>query len=250
MSFLSNVWNWAKGNSIVSSLAKTAALGFMLNQVTKQMYKNNDAGKEPDRGNRVTVKANTNNNIPVIYGEAYVGGVITDAQMTNNNRTMWFCVTLSETTGNLLSSNFATESQFDVDEVYWNSMRVGFKADGNTVNNLTDEDGNVNSNVNGLIKMYFFRKGSQTPWNFSSETTTSSQYAYNLMPNWTATDLMTNLAFVLVRVDYSSKNDVRSLGELKFKVRNSMTKPGDVMYDYMNNSRYGAGIPDSEIYIQ
>jgi hypothetical protein len=30
-------------------------------------------------------------------------------------------------------------------------------------------------------------------------------------------------------------------------MKNTMTLPGDVLYDYMTNTRYGAGIPEAEI---
>ena len=34
---------------------------------------------------------------------------------------------------------------------------------------------------------------------------------------------------------------------VKFHVTNSMTQPGDCIYDYMTNEMYGAGIDPAEI---
>jgi hypothetical protein len=34
---------------------------------------------------------------------------------------------------------------------------------------------------------------------------------------------------------------------MRFKIQNSMTLPGDCIYDYMTNTRYGAGIDPAEI---
>jgi hypothetical protein len=61
---------------------------------------------------------------------------------------------------------------------------------------------------------------------------------------------MDKLAFALVRVEYNKEKSVTSLGEIEFKMNNTMFEPGDCVYDYMTNTRYGAGIPESEIYLQ
>jgi hypothetical protein len=60
---------------------------------------------------------------------------------------------------------------------------------------------------------------------------------------------MTNLCFALIRIDYNREKNVTGLGDIKFVIENSMTKPGDCLYDYMTNTRYGAGISAEEIYI-
>jgi hypothetical protein len=59
---------------------------------------------------------------------------------------------------------------------------------------------------------------------------------------------MDNLVFAVVSVEYNKERNVTSLGELEFKITNSMTLPGDVLNDYMKNTRYGAGLTDAEIY--
>jgi hypothetical protein len=59
---------------------------------------------------------------------------------------------------------------------------------------------------------------------------------------------MNNLAFAIVRIDYDKEKDVTSLGEFKFRINNTMYQAGDCLYDYMTNTRYGAGIDSGEIY--
>ena len=73
-------------------------------------------------------------------------------------------------------------------------------------------------------------------------------FARDLMPTWTANHAMTDLVFALVRVEYNKERNVTSLGDIEFKLTNTMTLPGDCVNDYMRNTRYGAGIPDAEIY--
>lgn len=59
--------------------------------------------------------------------------------------------------------------------------------------------------------------------------------------------MMNDLNFVVVSVRYNAEKDIRNLGEWTFRVRNTMKQPGDVLFDYMTNTRYGAGIPEAEI---
>jgi hypothetical protein len=68
------------------------------------------------------------------------------------------------------------------------------------------------------------------------------------MPNWTANHDMTNLVFAIVKITYNKEKNVTGLGDMKFVLENSMSEPGDCLYDYMTNTRYGAGIASTEIY--
>jgi hypothetical protein len=67
------------------------------------------------------------------------------------------------------------------------------------------------------------------------------------MPGWTPNHSMSKLAFALIKMQFSAENDITELGEITFKLRNTMSEPGDVMVDYMTNIRYGCSIPISEI---
>jgi 1-deoxy-D-xylulose 5-phosphate reductoisomerase len=58
---------------------------------------------------------------------------------------------------------------------------------------------------------------------------------------------MNNLVFAIVEVTYNKTKNVTSLPNMSFAIQNSMTMPGDCLWDYMTNTRYGAGIPASEI---
>jgi len=80
---------------------------------------NSAAGSQ---GGRIQIPPATNNKIPVVYGSAYVNGIITDARLKSlggiNNDTMYYCVVLSEYTNNLTTPSYGIES------IVWNDLRL------------------------------------------------------------------------------------------------------------------------------
>lgn len=248
MSFLSGVVKFFKSDSIGSSLAKTAILGFVLNKLSKSALKDNQSGTENiDAGVRLQIAPNAESKIPVLYGSAFFGGNINDAAMTNANKTMWYSLALSETTGTKYSSGGPTEYTFE--NVYWNDQRIIFESDGVTVSYTVDRSGTIDRSLSGLVKVYLY----------AGDTSSASQQAvdgysitaanaYDLFPNWTSsTHVMEDLVFALVRVDYNREKNVTGIGNMLFHVTSNMYAPGDVFYDYMTNTRYGAGIDSAEI---
>ena len=253
MSFIDSVIGFGKkavgflgGDSIGGSLARTALLGYALNRVIKSANKGNDALR--DEGSEVTVDPDTTHSIPVLYGSAYVTGKITDAILTSDNKTMYVCYTLCEKTGNLIDG---TASQINFNELYIDGFRISFQTDGKTVKTIFDTDGNQSDVWNGLIEVYPYNGGSTSATTFTSESTGNSSSAYSIFPTWSSTDTMDNLVFCIIKYTYNKKQKLTSIGrEVKFKLTNTMSKPGDVMNDYLQNTRYGAGVPSGEIDIQ
>ena len=243
-SIVKGVGGFLQSNTLGSQLAKTALYGFALNKVLKSIQKSQDNQALKDQGTTVSVNPDVKNPIPVVYGDAYTSGILTDAYLANNNTTMWFCLTLSEMTGNLING---TPSAISFKEVYYNGLRLDFKTDGYTVDLAYDDSGNSTNTYSGLISIYPFVNGSTNPVNFTSESTGNSSSAYSLFPTWSSTDTMNGLVFAIVKINYSAKNKISSVGDFKFKLSNTMKQPGDVLYDYITNTRYGAGIPAAEI---
>jgi len=236
-------FTWFTGGGIAAQLARTVVTGVALNQVNKAISKEQkkDTQKQQDQGVRLKVDPDPTAKIPVVYGRAALAGIVTDAQITNNNMTMWYCITLCEVTGNLALGQGAA-SQINLLRVYRDNQKLIFGSDAVTVVKTVDHSGVENTDINGLVKVYYFRNGSSSG--------PSSIPAYSLIPGWTANHAMTNLAFALVRVDYNREKNVTGLGTLRFVLENTMSQPGDCLYDYMTNTRYGAGIPAQEIYAQ
>lgn len=254
MSWLDDIVSAGKSlikSDIGSSLAKTVTLSLLLNQVNKSINKENSKpdisnSTQPDRFVREQLSPDVNHSIPVIYGTAFTKGIITDAFMSDDNLTMWYCITICEKTGTLLSSGADSEISFL--EIYWNNQKLAFASDGVVVASATDPDGVTNTDVAQLMEIYCYNNGSTSPTLPSGYSNPFLNSAYSVFPNWSSQKQMNGLVFCLVKLKYNAEKNVTSLGELEFKLRNSMTLPGDVLLDYMTNTRYGAGIASTEIY--
>jgi hypothetical protein len=247
-SAISSVGGFLGGDSVGSGLARTALLGYANNRINKMINKDSDSRpsqSQTQAGTRVQVNPDPNYNVPVVYGNAYVSGAVTDARMVNNKQTMWFVLTICEKTGNKIDG---TPSEISIQEVYVDGYRMVFKSDGITADYGVTPDGDRFEGFDNNIRVYPFVNGSANPANITSESNGNTASADNVMPNWTSNHTMDELVFALVRVDYDSPNDITGLGEVKFRVNNTMEDPGDCLFDYMTNTRYGAGVPESEVF--
>lgn len=255
--FASSALDWLGGNTIGAQIVRTAGTGFLLNKITSAVSKENDATRpeqlsrtadpyEPDKGVRVQVNADMEHRVPVVYGTAYLGGIITDAALSEDGLKMGFVLTICEQTGKLWSTD--ANSQIDFLEIYWDDGLVSFESDGFTVNHITDRDGNVDTSLGGLVRIYCYSGNSESPVVPNGYTNNALVYAYDGWPNWTSDHMMNDLVFVQVEVNYNKEKGSTKLGNLNFKMQNSLTLPGDVMYDYLTSSRYGAGVSEEEIY--
>lgn len=256
MSFLDDIidvsktaYNFISGNGVASTLVKTIGTAYVVNQISKSIAKDNATDTTADTGVRLQLEPASENKIPVLYGEAYFGGIITDAVMTNTNKTMYYCITLSEQTGVKLSDS--AQSIFTFEDIYWNDQRIVFQYDGVTADHTVDRNGVVDTSIVNQVKIWCYSGSSDLPATIQASYPHQANQtkAYNVMPNWTSsTHQMSDLVFAIVKVDYDKDKNITGLGNLTFNIRNSMKMPGDCIYDYMTNTRYGAGIPASEIY--
>jgi hypothetical protein len=240
----SSALGFFKGGSIGSQLARTAITGYALSKLYKAI---NPAENQTDKGSREQINADVTNSIPVIYGNAWTGGIITDAVMSTNT-TMYICLTLCEKTGNL-NLGTGSASEISIGEIWWNNKRLAFRSDGITVDATYDLNGNACTGPAGNIQIWLYNNGSESPTPPAPFTSVTSDDAYNIFPNWTANHDMTNLVFAIVKLDYDPEKEVTGVGEFRFEITNTMTLPGDCLFDYMTNERYGAGIPSANIYL-
>lgn len=248
MSFIDSIIGFGKqalgfvtGNSLGGAVVRSVITGVALNKLTKSINKSNDSARtEPEeRGVTVSTRASTENKIPVLYGQAVTGGQLIDVRMSNNNNTMHYVYAISEVTDILISTGLP--SVFTFNNIYWSNYRINFQSNGITLANLEDLQGGTRSNWAGNVEVYCYRNGSSNgvvPVGYSGTVPP----AYTVVPGWTASWQMSNLVFAVVKVNYVREFNLVGIGDMSFDVSNTMTLPGDVLYDISVSNRYGAGI--------
>lgn len=255
MSFFGGITNIFTGGGALGSLVRTVAMGYIVKKLSNSATKENETGSRNaeqknapgiDNGVRLQVPPAADEKIPVLYGSAFFGGIISDAVMSNNNQRMHYVLTLAEKTGTLYSNSAVTSYSFG--SIFYNDQTVTFNADGVTINYTTDRSGNRDDSLNGLVKIYCYAGGSGSAnQRFPTGTSGTAVNAYSVVSGWTSAHAMNNLVFAVVEVNYSAERNIKGIGDVKFQVTSSMNKPGDVIYDYATNNLYGANIANTEI---
>ena len=233
--------------SFVVNLVVSMAISFAVSSVIGGPNAPGAGGSDQarDPGNRVQVPPGTANKLPVVYGDAWVGGTMVDLSITNNNQKMFYVLALSEVTN---SNAGQIPDAITFGDVYFAGKKCIFNATNQyEVDALLDEStGESETNVAGKIQMYFYSNGSSSPTN-SSSTAFSIMQNPDLVYQWDSTKLMTNCAFVIMVLTYSVTANIRGLAQTKFQVMNSRHKPGECISDYLINTKYGAAIPLTQI---
>jgi len=176
----------------------------------------NDAQGQPNPGNNQQLGPAGDNKVPVVYGSAYVGGIVTDLSITSNNQQIYYVLTLAEVT-NTEGQNGATPDTYTFGDVYWGGKRCVFDpTDQYKVTGLLDEStGITDTTVNGKINIYLFRNGSSSGVN-TAQTAIQIMQSANLVYQWDATKLMSNVAFAIVQLTYSrhgSRSPTAAIGQ-------------------------------------
>jgi hypothetical protein len=249
-SLVSGVTDFFSSKSVGANLAKTALLGYTLNRVNSTVNKSNahqipSPNAPVDPGVRLQVPPASDYKVPVVYGAATFGGVITDAWLTTDRQNMYYVITLCERTGTKLSNS--TASAFVFNDVFLNDNRVIFQNDGITVDYMIDREGNQDISVRNLVEIYCYAGDSDTPVVPEYYTNAGLDPAYDIMPNWDSSFTMDDLVFAIVKITYTKDKGVNGVPNMKFSITNTMSLPGDCIYDYMTNTRYGAGIDPADI---
>ena len=183
----------------------------------------------------------TTNKIPLVYGSAYTGPVLTDAIISTDNTTMWYVLACSEVTDT---------GSMSFGEIYLDNRLISLGAPTfpTQVVSLTNNAGQVDTTISGNMYLYKFSNGSSSGVNTSQTAIQILQdSAIPVDRRWTSTDTMDNTAFIIIKLIYNVDKQVTGLGQIKVNMINSLTKPGDVLLDYMQNTRYGCAIPLSQI---
>lgn len=204
----------------------------------------NDATQNP--GSRAQVPPAGDNKVPVIYGAAYVGGIITDLSITSDNQKMFYVLTLAEVTN---TESGSSPDTYTFGDVYFGGKKCvfGTGADTYKVVGLLDEStGVTDTTVSGKMNIYLYRNGSSSGVN-TTLTAIQVMQSSGLVYTWDGTKLMTNAAFAIIELTYNAQANITGIQQTKFQLTNSRYKTGDCFSDYWQSTRYGAGLPLSEI---
>lgn len=214
---------------------------------------NKGVNSAANQGGRIQVPPASNNKIPVVYGSAFVNGIITDARLVNKNNTMYYCIVLSEKC-NISSATYT------VDDIYWNDLRLTAVDSSSNSHKILDGRKTVDGPGEDFIDTNFVVDGKSMVevrvyagstasanqiWPAPSTGNTQAGYAYwgDGDNSWTTAYEMKGLVFAIVKVNYDSNKGFTGLPNMTFKLSNSVNNPADVWFDYMTSERYGAGLP-------
>ena len=234
----------------VSTGAAFSMLAFAINMVvssiiakaffTPQQSSNELSGSSPNPGNRTQIAPATDNKLPIVYGDAWVGGIITDLSITADNQTLYYVMALSEVTGE------GTDT-ITFGDVYYGGKKVVFNNTNQySVDSLLDESTGESQVINGNIKIYTYDNGSNSPVN-SGTSAIAIMNSAGLVYTWDGNKLMTNCAFAIIVLTYNQTQNITGLEQTRFQITNSRHKPGECFYDYLTSTVYGGAIPATQI---
>ena len=261
---------WALGSAAVTAtfiaVSTIASIGiaYGISRVINGNPNKGNNSASGSQGGRIQVPPATNNKIPVVYGNAYINGIITDARLKSiggtKNDTMYYCIVLSETCNN-------AGATYTVDNIYWNDLRL--VAVDSTTNshkikegrkNVDNPDGVTEDFVdnsfifedNSLVEVRVYADGSaSTDQIFPLQSSGNTTPAYTMWANndgtWTSANQMKGLVYAIVKVTWNSDKGFTGLPNMTFQLDNSINNPADVWYDYMTSARYGANVSASAI---
>lgn len=231
--------------SSVASFAVRTLVTIGISKLVANRANKTGAGAQ-DIGSRVQLGPATNNKLPVSYGSAFLAPVMTDAKITTDQKTMYYVFSLCEASSGTMSFG----------KIFWNGKEVTLGAGDYSANNkvvsLTTNatTPQVDDTINGYAWIYQFSNGSSSGVNTggTSAITILQDAGIPVSDRWTSTDTMTDTCFIIVKVVYNQDvQDVKGDPKLSVQLTNTLTKPGDVLLDYMTDTVYGCAIDVANI---
>ena len=202
------------------------------------------ADRAPDPGVRQRIASDPGNKLPVLYGQGKVFGSITFADITSDNQTMAFIITLCE--GPIQ----------DIGQIWWDDFKLTLDSDGN-VTNATDSQGATDDFLNGNLTVKKFKSGGRCSPMESFSTKWNTNAANRTMPN---------VAYLYAELKYNRDESVTGLtSKLGAEVQGKLVRtfsgstlssgtsysnnPSECLLDYLTNTIYGCGdvMSDSDI---
>ena len=194
------------------------------------------AGQDP--GVKVQLPPATDNKVTRLYGRNFAGGTIIDAEIKNQNKTMTYCIVLSD------MSDIYNET-WTINDIYRGDAKLVFS--GANVISQVDPNATASPAIANKIRVRVYAGGSSSVYQIFPTTGAVNAYGGTATSksgqflNWSAANAMADLVFAVIEVDYDAENDLVGLGVFTFDISCSLSKPGSILIDYLNNDRYGMG---------
>lgn len=242
----------AAGATVLSAAAYAAAafaINFAASYVITRIFGSQPPG-QTDPGVRQQIPPNSTNSLPVVYGDAWLGGTFVDAVLSTDQKTMYYVLAIS---------NISTSGQFSFNQsqFYYGDRLVTFDGTDTTkVVSLTDGSGNVDTKISGNLYINLYTStaaGVITSINGSAPNVVMGGSDIDSTLRWPSSGRQMNgLAFAIVKLIYNRDAGTTSLQPITFKCSHylngtGVAKPGDVLYDYLTNTVYGGAVPSANV---
>lgn len=234
----------AVGSAGLAFITAAVAVGLALATSRLLGLSGGAGGTAQDPGVRIQFPPATQNKIPIVYGTVNTKGTVTDARISNENKTMTYVLVLSEKT---------QTGVFSIGDIYWNDQLLVFDTDAgesHIVRSSIDQNGlgDANTNYDGLVRVRVYsgdtNSGSQI---FPPQATGNTENAKTTLGETDVNYMMNGLVFAVIQIDYNGEKGITGLGQVTFQVSNTLNNPALVWNDYMTSLRYGAAIPTQQI---
>ena len=108
------------GTTVLTSagMAAAFAINFAVSQIVTRVFADNPEAQQ-DMGVREQVPPSAVNAIPIVYGDAYMGGTFVDAVLTEDQKTMYYVLAVS-----CISDN--GQFSFDTSLMYYGDRKIVF----------------------------------------------------------------------------------------------------------------------------
>lgn len=206
--------------------------------------------KPEDPGAKIQLPPGTDNKIGKLYGRNYMGGIIIDAEIKNQNKTMTYALVLSE---------YTPGETWTVNKIYRgdNELVFGYSGTQNhIVSSIIDTNATASNSVgiqknfpNGKIRCRIYAGGSSSTNQIFPTTNKVNAYGFGTgqFSNWSASNGMANLVFAIFEIDYDPENNLVQLDAVTFDIENNISNPANVLLDYLRNDRYGCDLANTFI---
>jgi hypothetical protein len=167
--------------------ATVFAVNFALSMIVTRVFGQDQQGPQ-DSGTRQQVPPSSSNAIPIVYGDAYLGGTFVDAVLTTDQKTMYYVIAVS-----CISPN--GQFTFDLKKCYYGDRLITFAASG-SVNSVDIENGGTGYAVGNLLTIQGGTPTTATQLTVTAVSSgaitsvsisTAGSYGYGLTPNNPAT---------------------------------------------------------------